>query len=280
MSKTSYACRTDIGLVSDHNEDSNYADPDQGLWIVADGMGGHAAGEVASAIVVESVSTAFTKGTPLETAIGNAHKDIKRSAQEGRGATGMGSTVVALHMHGSEFEISWVGDSRAYLWNGKLEQLSHDHSFVQRLVDLGALNEAEARDHPNKNVITQSLGAVDIDEVEVGRRDGVLLRKQKILLCSDGLSDELTDSEIAKILEQAETDQLAVDRLVDQALNNGGHDNITAQLVSAPEDAPLSVDDYTRTQQLTKKSELPGPSTWLLALGAIVAISLVVIFLL
>lgn len=272
------AWRTDIGRLSENNEDNSFAEAELGLWLVADGMGGHAAGEVASEIVVETVSQKVAAGDDLETAIRAAHKTIKRSARDGRGASGMGSTVVALRLQGAEFDVAWVGDSRAYLWNGKLTQLSHDHSFVQRLVDLGALTASEARVHPNKNVITQSLGAVDLDDVEVGRHQGVLLKGQKILLCSDGLSDELTDETIAAILNTPTTDQEMVEQLVNAALDQGGRDNITVQLISAPQDAPTSYEEYLARQPQADRHRMTR--TMWIAVGGLLVVGLITLALL
>ena len=237
MSAINYGARTDVGTVAKENEDSLYTDSELGLWVVADGMGGHEAGEVASAIVVKTLCEKISDGDDLPASVEKAHLAIKEAAKQGVGAEGMGSTVVALRVQDYDFEVAWVGDSRAYLWDGSLSQISHDHSFVQRLVDSGALTEEDARVHPYRNVITQSLGVCE-DELEVGYVTGTFSRGQKVLLCSDGLSDELSDAEIASILESGENDQTTVDKLIDRALAYGARDNITVQIVSAPIQAP------------------------------------------
>lgn len=237
----SYGVGTDVGNVRDHNEDCYLADPALGLWLVADGMGGHACGEVASDIVVRAIGDAVGGGDGLVDAIQKAHSAILESAKNGIGKLGMGSTVVAIHVHGHNYKIAWVGDSRAYLWNGKLNQISKDHSLVQMLVDTGNISEKEAMNHPQKNIIYQNLGAKDVDDVTIGVIEGQFYKNQKILLCSDGLSDELPKNEIADALNGSESDQQIVDKLVSKVLETAANDNVTVIVVAAPDDAPEDV---------------------------------------
>lgn len=242
MTDIQFGSGTDIGHNSDQNEDSYFADPQLGLWLIADGMGGHEAGEVASAIVSETVCQAVMDGVGLVEAVRRAHDAVITASKRGLGAKGMGSTIIALIVKGCEYEIAWVGDSRAYIWNDShcsgednnaLQQISRDHSYVQKLLDTGAITQEEAINHPNKNIITQSLGAGSAT-VTVDSKSGQFSGTQKILLCSDGLSDELIDAEICDILQQGGDDQMIVDNLIRAALLHGGRDNITAILVSAP----------------------------------------------
>ena len=254
----SYAGGTDIGNLSAHNEDAYFADPELGLWLVADGMGGHEAGEVASQVVKEAVTAAISQQQSLSQSIQLAHEAIKSAGQTGRGAPGMGSTIVALHSVDETYTIGWVGDSRAYSWEGgKLTQITTDHSFVQRLVESGAISQEEAQHHPNRNIIVHSLGAVDVKDAHVDTLRNYWLQGQKILLCSDGLSDEVRDSQISQIFEKyADNDQQIVDKLIQAALENGGGDNITAIIISAPDDAP-SHDQliHMRTQKIVPDRE-------------------------
>ncbi len=238
-----YASRSETGPVAEHNEDRVLARPERGLWVVADGMGGHEAGEIASEVVIEAIEEAVAEGRSLAEAVQYSHHAIKYAAENGRGAAGMGSTVVALRLQGHDYELAWVGDSRAYLWEpevdgGRLTQLSHDHSFVQRLVDTGSLTDAEARVHPHRNIITQSLGAVDIDKVDVATARGRLYRGQHILLCSDGLTDVLDDAELRDFLRHSTDIQRQVDELVAEVVRREGRDNVSVQVVSAAPDAP------------------------------------------
>ena len=229
-----YGFGTDIGHKSEHNEDCYFADPEAGLWLIADGMGGHEAGEVASAIVSETISQAVSENCSLVEAIQKSHSAVISASEHGTGARGMGSTVVALQVNLSDYEIAWVGDSRAYMWDGELNQISQDHSYVQKLLNSGAITREEAITHPNRNIITRSLGA-DAPQVNVDHVRGQFTRPQKILLCSDGLTDEVRDEEIAFILEQGGDDQTIVNSLISSALMHGGKDNVTVLLVSAPD---------------------------------------------
>lgn len=229
---------TDVGRVRDHNEDTYIAVPENGLWAVADGMGGHSAGEIASAIAVEVIAAEVGNGCPLDEAIEKAHQAILQAALEGQGAPGMGCTVVALKLSGYEVEVAWVGDSRAYLWDGALRPLSRDHSFVQQLIDSGAISEEEARHHPQRSVITQALGADELKTVRVDSVRDILARGERLLLCSDGLTGEVDDAYIADVMSRTSDSQQAVEQLIAAANNNGGSDNVTVILVDAPANAP------------------------------------------
>lgn len=230
---------TDVGRARDHNEDSYVARPELGLWVVSDGMGGHAAGEVASAIAVEVVAAQIEAGQDIETAIQAAHEAILQAGDEGRGESGMGCTIVALVSRELEYRVAWVGDSRAYLWDGDaLTQVTRDHSYVQQLIDSGILTEEEARDHPQRSVISQALGIGARDGIRIDTVSGRWNRGQQILLCSDGLSGEVEDQEIAARLAAGEDLQETVAGLIRAANDNGGSDNITVTLLAAPEQAP------------------------------------------
>ena len=232
---TTLGHQSDVGRVRRHNEDSYALRDDLGLWIVADGMGGAAAGETASAIVVEVVAREVAGGAPLEAAIAEANRSILDAVRAGEGRRGMGSTVVAARVAGSAYDVVWVGDARAYLWAGGLKRLSHDHSRVQELVDAGLITEAEARSHPHRSVITRVLGGPDGTAAAPERVSGSLNPGEGLLLCSDGLTAEVEDEEIARVLSEGMTDvaagQRAVDRLVARALEEGGSDNVTVVLI-------------------------------------------------
>ena len=206
MNNIDFAQGTHTGLVRELNEDSYLALPRLGLWIVADGMGGHEAGEVASRITVQEITRSIEQGLPLAEAIETAHRAIQAAARRGEGAAGMGSTVVAAKLDGLQYEIAWVGDSRAYLWNGSLHQLTTDHSYVQQLLNAGLITESEIPEHPYRNVIFQALGVggADAANIKVDLVSGELGESDTLLLCSDGLSGEVADDDIAAIL--AETD--------------------------------------------------------------------------
>ncbi len=240
MIKVEFAQKTDKGQIREHNEDCMFSDLELGLWLVADGMGGHAGGEIASAIVCEAIPDMVGEGHSLEEAISATHQMIKAAPENGRGIKGMGSTVVALQLSHNGYEIGWVGDSRAYLWNGHLTQLSVDQSFVQKLIEANAITPEQARSHPKKNLILQSLGASQINSIKVDLLSREFKKNDIILLCSDGLNNELTDPQIDSILNNANNIQSAADELVEQANRLGGSDNITVVLVKCLEANTLS----------------------------------------
>ncbi len=224
---------THVGLRRELNEDSYYGDSALGLWLVADGMGGHEYGEVASALARETIVRETRDGTPLAQAIRVADEEIIRISRQRRDALPMGTTVVAARVNGNGFEVAWVGDSRVYLWRDeKLVQLSRDHSYVQELIASGAITQEQARSHPHRNVVTQALGVTDPRNLNVATVSGEMLPGMQLLLCSDGLTEEVDDDEIAQVLSLRDRSaQECIDTLVAAALDGGGSDNITAVLI-------------------------------------------------
>ena len=222
-----------VGLRREHNEDTYYADADMGIWLVADGMGGHEHGEVASAIARDTLISELTKGTPLVRSVQLADEEIIRHSNRRSEALPMGTTIAAMRLVGNnEFEIAWVGDSRIYLWNGELKQISQDHSYVQELIDQGAITHEQARSHPHRNVVTQALGVTDPQSLRVELVTGEFSPGMQILLCSDGLTEEVSDAEIAALVGRSELSaQECVDQLIVAALDGGGSDNVTVILV-------------------------------------------------
>lgn len=222
-----------VGLRRDLNEDTYYGDGDLGLWLVADGMGGHEYGEVASALARETIVREVRQGTPLDAAIRIADEEIIRASKKRGDSLPMGTTVVVARVNGARFEVAWVGDSRVYLWHGgKLVQLSQDHSYVQQLIQQGTISVEQARHHPHRNVVTQALGVTEPDNLNVETMAGELESGMQLLLCSDGLTEEVDDQHIAHILAQQDRSaQECVDTLVAAALESGGSDNVTVVLV-------------------------------------------------
>ncbi len=225
---------TSAGIVRQENEDSLCVRPDIGLWAVADGMGGYKGGETASRITVEQLAEDAAAGKPLAESISGIHHQIAALARADSAYESMGSTVVAVKTDGKAYEVAWVGDSRAYLWNGlELTRLTRDHSYIQYLIDSGVISEADALEHPERHVILQALGAEEIEAVDVDVVHGVFRENEKILLCSDGLTNEVGESQISSILRQPFSEQVLVDRLIEAARENGGSDNISAILIAA-----------------------------------------------
>ncbi|OUO90617.1 protein phosphatase [Gordonibacter sp. An230] len=224
---TAFGSRTDIGCLRDHNEDSLVVAPP--LFVVADGMGGHAAGEVASEIAVDVIAALAPEhpdGEVLAHAVQEANRAVIRAAREGRGREGMGTTVTAAMLEGERLVIAQVGDSRAYLLHqGKLQQLTRDHSLMADMIEAGQLTPEEARTHPQRSVITRALGSdlrlqPDIYEINVEAGD-------RLLICSDGLSGMVSDEEIEHTLRRVQDPQRCASQLVNEAIANGGHDNVT-----------------------------------------------------
>jgi serine/threonine protein phosphatase PrpC len=234
MSKINYGAASHPGRVRKLNEDSFLTLPELGLWAVADGMGGHEAGEVASAIAIQEIARCCKASMTLAEAVNAAHQTILNSAAEGgMGSEGMGSTLVAVKIEGNEYQIVWVGDSRAYLWSHTLVRLTKDHSYVQLLLEAGLIDESQVAGHPFSNVICQALGMHGAyhEEIRPGFASGTLGPQDVLLLCSDGLTGELSDQEIAAILAEPTSLQARADRLLETALAAGGNDNITVLLL-------------------------------------------------
>jgi PPM family protein phosphatase len=232
-----------VGMKRTSNQDSFCAEPNVGLWLVADGMGGHAQGELASAMARECIVSEISDGRTLSHAIALANRDIAECAArqnqivqnattryraEQYGTRSMGTTVVALRISGSYFELAWVGDSRCYLAVGnELKQLSCDHSLVQELLDAGILSPAQAQTSRYRHVVTQALGVTHAAELKIDTLRGTVRSGMQFLLCSDGLTEEVSDAEIAQILRSNGGAQVAADQMIAAALGHGGSDNVT-----------------------------------------------------
>ncbi|PKM10389.1 MAG: serine/threonine-protein phosphatase [Gammaproteobacteria bacterium HGW-Gammaproteobacteria-3] len=222
------------GRVRDNNEDSFILLPDWGVWAIADGMGGHQCGEVASAIGLMALQRSLVAGDNLVHSIQNAHQAIKKQAEQDTTKSGMGTTLVAVQIHGESYRVAWVGDSRAYLWHNGLRQLTRDHSYVQMLLEQGLIDEADVLTHPYKNVITQALGSLDKESVQVETIEEKWKSGANLLLCSDGLSSQLSDSEIAAILATDCCLEQKAGQLLTRVLANTAEDNITLILLALP----------------------------------------------
>ena len=235
----SCAARTDVGIVRSGTEDNYLMLADRGIFIVADGMGGHAAGEVASEMAVRLISRDLgtVRGIPdeevaerMRQAIRGANAAIYERTLTEHDKRGMGTTATALVLLPNRFLLGHVGDSRAYrLRDGQFEQLTKDHSYVQEQVDAGLLTPEQARVHPYSNVITRCVGANQ--DVIPDTYGGDLRTGDVVLLASDGLTGMLEDEHIHKILEAPGGPQDWVDAMINDANRRGGLDNITAILV-------------------------------------------------
>jgi len=242
---------SDVGRKRKGNEDALLRNEQQRLYVVADGMGGHAAGEVASRVAVEAIAefveltggnqeitwpfglddSISYEGNRLKTAVRHANSRVLEATRESAEYEGMATTVAAVLVDGNVANLAHVGDSRIYAWSGgAIEQLTRDHSWVNEQIENGAISPEQARSHPLRNVVTRALGGradlvVDIQSRRMAPGD-------MLLLCSDGLTTMVSDEEIARILGESEGDvSRAAAALVGEANERGGEDNITVVLL-------------------------------------------------
>jgi protein phosphatase len=247
--------RSDVGRKRKGNEDSLSLNPEQNLYVVADGMGGHAAGEVASRVAVEAINEFVTltggneeitwpfglddsisyEGNRLKTAIRHANRRVLEATRERAEYEGMATTVAAVLVDGDTAHLAHVGDSRIYLWGaGEISQLTNDHSWVNEQIQSGVISAEQARSHPLRNVVTRALGGRPDLVVDVQQRR--MRAGDVLLLCSDGLTTMIGDEDIARILAEASGDVArAATALVDEANARGGEDNITVVLLKFEE---------------------------------------------
>lgn len=268
----SWGARSDVGLVRGHNEDSFLLRTP--LFVVSDGMGGHAAGEVASSIAVETVGER-APGTAddvlLGAAVEAANMAVIEAAEQGIGKPGMGCTVTSVLIEKNKMAVAHVGDSRAYvLRQGTLVRVTHDHSYVEELVDSGQITADEARTHPSRSIITRALGSdpdMYADHFSLEVNDG-----DRVILCSDGLSSMISDAEIEALAVSSATPQQAADNLVAAALTAGGADNVTVVVVDVLNDG---IADAARRRLFHRAAILGGVVAALLALSVLFAVALV-----
>lgn len=247
----SVGARTDVGRMRDHNEDNFIVAPP--LYAVADGMGGHEAGEVASEIAVNILAQqapSTLDADALSNAVVTANYAILRAVEDGRGADGMGTTLTAAMVQGERLLIAQVGDSRAYLLHqSHLQQITRDHSLMSILIETGQITPEEAEVHPQRSVITRALGGgvetvPDIYELNVAAGD-------RLLLCSDGLSGMVSEEDLTEILTRFRDPQKCANQLIKRANMNGGRDNITAVVVDIEGDIPERIRRDHKSSRLT-----------------------------
>ena len=268
----SWGARSDVGLVRGHNEDSFLLQAP--LFVVSDGMGGHAAGEVASSIAVETIGQQ-APGTAddvlLGAAVESANTSVISATEQGIGKPGMGCTATAVIIDKNHMAVAHVGDSRAYvLRQGTLVRVTHDHSYVEELVDSGQITADEARTHPSRSIITRALGSdpdmyADHFSLEVGDGD-------RIILCSDGLSGMIGDGQIESLAVSSATPQQAADNLVAAALTAGGADNVTVVVIDVLDDG---VAEAARKKLLRRAGSISAIILGVLAAVVLIAMAFV-----
>jgi protein phosphatase len=253
--RLSYQAVTDVGRKRKGNEDSLFMNPEERLFVVADGMGGHAAGEVASKIAVDSINEFVTltggneeitwpfgldetisyDGNRLKTAIRHANRRVLEATREKTEYEGMATTVAAVLVDGDLANLGHVGDSRIYLWSeDEFRQLTSDHSWVNEQIQSGVISSEQARSHPLRNVVTRALGGKP--ELNVDMQVRKMQPGEMLLICSDGLTTMVPDEDIKRLLDEARGDvDRAARALVEEANSRGGEDNITVVLLKFEE---------------------------------------------
>lgn len=232
--------KTDTGRIRENNQDAYYI-PSEGqgpLYIIADGMGGHKAGEIASELAIDLISQDFNEYFHeesfteeeikefIEASINKANKEIYNKSLEEESYSGMGTTVTLAYIYNDNLYIGHVGDSRAYaIQKGVIRQITEDHSLVEELIKNGSISKEEAKHHPQRNIITRAVGTSENIEIDI-----IVLPIKMVeifLLCTDGLTSMLDDEEIQEVLTNSQDMQLACEKLVKLSNNRGGYDNIT-----------------------------------------------------
>lgn len=269
---TPFAAKTHPGCRRERNEDRYLADPDLALWVVADGVGGHSHGDVAANIACSTIRKSIAAGASLRASIDQAHHAILEEIARRGASENMGTTVVAVRFTDADYELAWVGDSRAYLARGSacakhggvqddgdlgrkgcddLQQITTDHSAVTNLVESGVITPEQAGTHPQRNALSRSLGVSTRNQSEADVITGTLQAGEQLLLCTDGLTDELSDASILRELRRSADVHDQVESLVARALESGGRDNITVVLLGeAPALATVPQHGHTVSQDL------------------------------
>lgn len=287
---------TDTGQVRKANEDSLLVDNELFVFAVADGMGGHNAGEIASATAIETLRASVAGGIGIEEAIKRANSAVRKKATSDSELSGMGTTITVLGFtKDGELSIAHVGDSRAYVLHrdiidstsstqkikGELVRITKDHSLVEELVQAGQITEEEANVHPRRSVITRALGIED--EVDVEISEIPFLKNDRYLLCSDGLTSMVRDDEILSVLKSYESPNDCANELVSRANSHGGTDNITVIVldvinskIEMPEKINVAISqstpDVVMPKNLSRKGRIPFISRIIISFLAVIAL--------
>jgi PPM family protein phosphatase len=236
-----------IGRVRQTNQDAYYLNDEDGVWLIADGMGGHNGGEVAASTATKLVPQWITQGHSVTEALHKLHDTVFDLGIITPELKGMGTTIIVAKYTNDVLQIFSVGDSRAYVIQANsIQQLTQDHSYVAQLVKQGLLNELQAQHHPKRHIVTQCIGGGRRQKPQIDFRQIELQPNQAILLCSDGLYNELNEQQILHIVQHADSSENAVQTLIREANKQGGKDNTTVVL--------LTEETYRRPTWKTKKT--------------------------
>jgi len=216
--------------VRESNDDSVIANTDLGLFVVADGVGGNAYGDVASQVAVQTIEKQIRQGLTLTQAVLAANQSICQLQQNDAQMKEMATTVVACLVRGSHYEVAWVGDSRAYVISKSgIEQLTNDHNYANDLYEQGQISQEEAHSHPGQYQLTQALGQLSLQSIPT--KSGVLLEGDYMLLCTDGLSGSLYENELFDVISQHASLKARADTLMQEVFNRGAPDNVAFALI-------------------------------------------------
>lgn len=270
------------GLVREQNEDSYFSSDKEGIWLVADGVGGNVGGHIASQLSVQTVERNLRQGESLAAAILAANQAVISAASQQQELNGMATTVVAAQIRDNKFQLAWVGDSRAYLIDSEyIHLLSADHNVAFELYSEGQITQQELRDHPGQHELTQALGLTELSNV--AEAAGTLSDGAILLLCSDGLSGVLSDELIFEIVQRQPSLESASEVLLGRVIKAGAPDNVTFSLIQYISDDPelaevgeekiasQKVDDKTKRNIQNK-----APLTW----SVLFFVTLVMLFML
>ncbi len=249
---------TDIGLVREGNEDSYLVE--EPLFVIADGMGGHRGGEVASRLAVETIGALFRRGEgALAEQVQEANRAVFERSSLDRAVAGMGTTVTAALVERDRARLAHVGDSRAYLFRrGEMRMLTEDHTLVHRMVQQGEITEAEAERHPQRSVVTRAVGmerSIPVDEIVIDLEPG-----DRLLICSDGLTSMVDDGTIGRILADQPDPQRAAEALVRAANEGGGVDNTTVIVVAVEDGEPSAAPNAERRHDTVVAPDAAAPA--------------------
>jgi len=239
------------GKVRERNEDSCVASETLGLWLIADGVGGNGNGDVASQLATQTIERKIRQGSELASAITGANTAIEQAIESDESLSNMATTIVACRFDHHRFELAWVGDSRAYLIDASgISQISSDHNLAASLYERGELTREQANRHSGQHELTQALGQMTLNNVPISL--GELHDGDFLLLCTDGLSGVLSDQQLYQIIHQADSIEVACERLLQRVLESGAPDNVTFSLIQYRNDeAPIEASDFkTRSFRL------------------------------
>lgn len=263
------------GLVRDQNEDSYISNLDEKIWLVADGVGGNAGGHIASQLAVQTVERKLRQENSLSSAIYAANEAILSASLQQSELEGMATTLVAVRFVENQFELAWVGDSRAYIIDSNsIDLLSSDHNVANELYLKGELAEEDVQSHIGQHELTQALGQLSL--VEIPQREGVLFEGSTLLLCTDGLSGVLNDDLLLKVVSSGSSLEKISQTLLDLVLELGAPDNVTFTFVRyIQETHKLSVSNYGKSSCKPTKTINKAPITW----GVLSIVGLVIVLL-